>query len=401
MLWAAWAALKWWGHWPSDLSALYFAGHFHAEGLSAEIYASPERFFGQDTPQSWQDAAAAAGHPDAQTFPYVYPPLWAVLMSPLAALPAQAVFNGILVWHLAALVLAPVLAFRIMRPALPFPAFAMISAALLATSVIPEHALFQNQPQITVAVLTLLAFERLCSGRDTAAGLALGVAAAMKLSPVLLLAVFLVERRFRAAAVAVATMAALALLSLLLAGPELHRAFLHQLGLLSEQLVIWDLNLSLRAALFQVTELLAGRRLPASTEGALLLEKPGWLSWTVLAVLGAGGAAIWAATRTAEPAARLRHRLAAWATLVTLCGPLAWAHHYLVPLFLVPGLVGALSPARAALIILGFGIVYSNRVAAALPGWLPLNLTTPISVAGMAVLVAVFAVSAKRRGDAP
>ncbi|WP_425049567.1 glycosyltransferase 87 family protein [Psychromarinibacter sp. S121] len=398
-VWAVWAALRWWGHWPADLSALYFAGHFHAEGMPAEIYASPARFFGLDMPQSWTDAATAAGHPGVQTFPYVYPPLWAVLMAPLAAWPPQAVFDGFLLWHLALLVLAPVLAFRIMRPAISFTVFAAITAALLTTSVITEQALFQNQPQITVAFLTLLSFERLTSDRDTEAGLALGLAAAIKLSPILLLAIFLIERRFRAAATAVATVAALAVLSLALAGPELHLEYLRKLSVLGDQLVIWDLNLSLKAALFQMSELVAGRRLPASTDGPLLLESPGWLAPAVFAALLAGAAAIWAATRNAAPDARLRHRLAAGVTLLTLCAPLAWAHHYLVPLFLVPGLIGAMPTARAAVLILAFGLLYADRVAAGLPGWLPLNLTTPISVAGMGVLAAVFALTARRKED--
>lgn len=400
-LWAVWEGLRYWNFWPSDLSALYFAARFFAEGQFAEIYASPARFFGEDTPASWTAAVAAAGHPDAQTFPYIYPPLWAALLSPVTrVLSPTAFFQAVLVWHLALLALAPLLAWRIMRPRLRFAAFAAITAALLATSVLPHHALFQNQPQITLAVLTLLSFERLTSGRQAQAGLALGLAAALKLSPILLLAIFLVERQYRASLVALATAGGLALLSVLVAGWPLHVVFLEKLRLLGDQLVIWDLNLSLRSALFQMWELMNGRRLPASTDDALLLRAPAWLDPAMLALLVAGGAAVWALTRRAAPEIRLRHRLAAGATLITLCGPLAWAHHYLVPLFLLPGLFGPLTRPAATAAVIGFGIVFADATAARLPGLLPLNLTTPISVAGMIAVVALFAASA-RAMDAP
>ena len=50
-----------WNNWAVDFSALYFAGHFFAEGDLAQIYAAPEHVIGDQIPPAWAAASAAMG----------------------------------------------------------------------------------------------------------------------------------------------------------------------------------------------------------------------------------------------------------------------------------------------------------------------------------------------------
>ncbi len=396
-LWAVWTIARYQGHWPPDLSALYMAARFYGQGEFAEVYASPARFFGQDFPQSWVNAVAALGHPGEDTFPYIYPPLWAALFSPIATrVGPQAFFDGAYVVQIALLASMPWLAWRIVRPGLGFAAFALISAVLLETSVISAHALFHNQPQITVGFLVLLGFERLRTGHAVTAGLILGVAAAMKLSPLVLVVIFVAERQWRGAAAALAAFAALALLSLAVAGPELHRIFLTKLDLVGAVMIVWDLNISLRSAIFQISEVIAGRTYPDPSPTPLLLPLPGWIGTLCTAIFAAAGAAMLYLTRNAGNA-RLGHRLAAGFLLLTLCGPLSWTHHYLIALILLPGLFGALKPAAATVIILGYGVLFSNFLSPHLKtAFGPANVAPLLLVAAMCLLTLIFTLGARK-----
>jgi len=374
------------------------AARFYGLDQMAEVYVSPARFFGTDYAASWTAELARLGYPDVQSFPYIYPPLWAALLSPLATrFDPMTFFTGVYVIHIAMLAVMPVLAYRLMRPAMSFAPFALLSVALLATSVIPAHALFHNQPQITVSFLILAGFERLSARRPVMAGVLLGLAAALKLSPLVLILIFLAERQYRAAAACLITAGALALASLAVAGPDLHRVFLDKIALLGDQLVIWDLNISLRAALLQLSEAIAGRPWPAGTTAIpLLLKMPAWAGPVAGLIFAAGAAWAYAATRHSALPARLGHRLAALMLILTLTAPLGWAHHYLVPLALLPGLYGALKPVPALLIIGAAGILFSSAATPYLgTAFGPLNLATPISVAAMLGLYLVFLLSAR------
>jgi len=380
--WAIWALTKHWDHWPPDLSALYFAAHFFAEGSYAEVYASPAEFFGTDYPQSWAAAVTAYGHTGEVTFPYIYPPLWAALLSPVVQfMGPQTFFNGVYVWHLTLMALMPWLAYRLLRPAIGFSLYAVISVALLSTSLISIQALFQNQQQITVAFLMLLAFERVSRGQQTAGGIALGLAAAMKLSPILLLLLFMSERKWRASGVALATVALLAALSFAIAGPDLHWIYRQKLELLSDRLAIVNFNFSARSAIFQLWEFVNGRTMPSASGGVLALPAPAWLNVVLTLLLAGSLAAIFWLSQHADPERRLRNRFAATVLVVTVCGPLAWGHHYVLPLAMLPALVGTLSPVTGWLIVAAFGAYFSYLSLVYVPGLLaPYDFFVPVAV---------------------
>ncbi|MEM6323427.1 MAG: glycosyltransferase family 87 protein [Pseudomonadota bacterium] len=399
-IWAIWMVRYCWGHWPPDLSALYLAAYFFAEGQPGEIYASAAQFFSEEPPAFWAQALTALGHEGARTFPYLYPPLWAALFAPVAqGSDMIAVSNLIYLWHALCLVLTPVLAYRIMQPPLRFSLFAALTAGLYATSAIVFEGIYQNQIQITVIALTLLAFERVLHGRPIAGGVALGLAAALKLSPIVLLVVLALHRQTRAIAACLAVLAGCVWLSIALAGWDLHRAYLEQLQHFRGQLLILSVNISIKPVLFQGWELLQGRPMPAVSDVMLVLDAPSWLDQTVTAIFALGlGAILWG-TRQQHGRQALRNRLVAVSLWAALCGPVAWLHHYIGILMLVPGLVGLLAPALSIALLAAFagyfGSAYYYDLYALFPAF---DLSLPIAVAIMGALVWAFARAGTKPG---
>ncbi len=398
-LWAVWAARIHLGDWAPDLSAVYFAARFYALGLMDQVYASPARFFGTDYAPRWLAEVAALGHGDAQVYPYIYPPLWAVLFSPVA-LRTDPVDFFAAAWAVQIAMMAGSvwLAWRLMRPGSSFALWSALSVLLLATSIISFHALFHSQPQITVVFLCLLAFERLAAGKPIAAGTALGVAAALKLTPILLALIFLAERQYRPALAALAVAAGLALLSLILAGPDLHAVFIDKLRIVAQQLVVWDFNYSLRAVLWQAGQIATGTPMPPPQTGEpLVVLAPAWLGAAALAVLAAGGAGLIRATRTLPAPERLRRRTLAGFLLITLCSPLSWTHQYLFALFLLPGLFGILPALPAALVFAGIAVLFSTPIAPYVSALTDaLNLEVWTGVAAMSLLALTVALAPAR-----
>lgn len=398
-LWAVWAARIHMGDWAPDLSAIYFAARFYGLGLMDQVYASPARFFGTDDAPRWVAEVAALGHGDAQVYPYIYPPLWAALFAPVAVRTDPVDFFAA-AWavQIAMMAASVWLAWRLMRPGTSFAAWSALSVLLLATSIISFHALFHSQPQITVAFLCLLAFERLAAGRPLAAGAALGLAAALKLTPILLALIFLAERQYRAALTALAVAAGLALVSLIVAGPELHWVFIEKLRVVSQQLIVWDFNYSLRAVFWQVGQIATGTPMPPPEPAEpLVVFAPAWVGLVAWAVLLAGGAVLIRTTRHLPPPERLRRRTLAGFLLITLCSPLSWTHQYLFALFLLPGLFGILPALPAALILAGFAALFSTPVAPHVSTLSEaLNLEVWTGVAAMSLLALTVALAPRR-----
>ena len=148
-------ALAWkWTSFPPDLSALYMAAHFYAEGEYGLIYASPDMFF-DATPPVWEPHLAELGIAGEDALPYVYPPIWAAIFAPLTTvLPPTAFFQIVGSVLMAAMAGSVYVAWRLARSfAVPLWAWVMISAGLLATSLISFIAVMHLQIQILVIFL--------------------------------------------------------------------------------------------------------------------------------------------------------------------------------------------------------------------------------------------------------
>lgn len=359
------------GQWGGDMAALWFAGHFLAMGQPDLVYAAPPGFFG-GTPPAWQALldAGLRGRPPASAYPYVYPPVWAGLMAPLSrGLSAQQFLDlamGANVLMLAGCVL---LAERIARPPiLSRSAFRCWGAVVLATTLPVQVALAYNQPGILTVFLTLACFA-LLDRHPRLAGMLLGLAAAIKILPVVLCLLFLPHRRFGALAACLGTAGAVAALSVLWLGWPLHRAFLDQLSLASGNMVWGYVNPSLRIAVqdvlaqaglaealrFKGTTLAYGHPSGAVQAAAVALALAATLA-TALAwrARGAGGQS------------ETTLGLLALSTGMFLLGPLSWIHYMIVPLLIAPAILGRMGPVPAGIVLAGTVLLETPAAAAEL-----------------------------------
>jgi hypothetical protein len=135
---------------------------------------------------------------------FTYPPFAAVLFTPLAALPATAVTVAWELASVAALAWACVLALRLAgyRPGRTAVA-AMVAASLVLEPV--YHTLFLGQINLFLLALVLTDVRRAARGRP--AGIGVGIATAVKLTPGIFIVLLLLTRRTRDAVTAAATFA--------------------------------------------------------------------------------------------------------------------------------------------------------------------------------------------------
>lgn len=167
---------------------------FHAYWLAARLVArgqSPYDF------AAFTDLARSSGIPSVVGMGYSYPPFFAVVMVPLASLPfdiAARVFAGG-----SALVLGVTIAGLLRAaPALASTTWRRTAASALAMGLYPPIISSLVMGQVNLFVLALVAFGMLGGHslpRMIAAGVALGVAAGVKMVPIVLLFPLLLARR--------------------------------------------------------------------------------------------------------------------------------------------------------------------------------------------------------------
>ncbi|WP_181782818.1 glycosyltransferase 87 family protein, partial [Pseudonocardia pini] len=128
--------------------------------------------------------------------PFVYPPVAAVLFVPLTLLPLPLLK---ILWTAAGIVLLT-LVVRRCAPGVPAAVVLLLTAAALGLDPV-RTTLYLGQVNVVLLALVLLDL----TGRGRLRGVGLGIAAAIKLTPLLFVVYLLLTRRFRAAATAVAT----------------------------------------------------------------------------------------------------------------------------------------------------------------------------------------------------
>ncbi|MGB3176406.1 MAG: glycosyltransferase family 87 protein [Albidovulum sp.] len=342
-IWALVTSFQQWGHWPEDLSAIYVAGWLWNTGQFDLIYDFPSGFFG-GAAESWEPVIAGLGiGADEPVFPYVYPPIWAVLFSQITAIAGPRSFaNAVTVIHILMLAASVLLAGRIMRPSgMPRWVWAAIGTVILSISIQAYLAIWHSQPTITVTFLTLLAFERMLAGRGGTAGAVLALAAAIKLIPAAFALLFLLDRQYRALFVFMLVGGALGLLSILLAGWPLHAQFLHSLGAVSDTGYLIAINISLKPALLAVGSVLGFLPMPDPDLSQIVYTRsvPVWLAPSLL-VAALGLIIAFSRLLSRQGSARL-YGLGAivLSVIVALFGPLGWHHYYVLPMLLLPGLL--------------------------------------------------------------
>lgn len=199
---------------PSDFSAYYLAGRAYQLGLD---------YYQRDTIESLGAAAGLRG----DFGPYLYPPLFAAAVSPLAALDyasARWLWAAVCLF---CLLVALALTQRAAGVALP-PGWRGPVLGLVAF--FPPVADDALKGQVTCVLLLLLAGAWLAQqrGQSWLSGALVAVAVAVKLAPALLLVHFALRRDYRA--LAAGALAALALVgaSLVIAGPNQNVTYVTQ-----------------------------------------------------------------------------------------------------------------------------------------------------------------------------
>ena len=202
---------------PSDLRVNYIGALALRDGLN---------------PYDNEVALQVAGR---EAIPYVGTRLWAMVTNPptamlyfmpYSAMPLAAARLAFLAVNHLALLAAAALTWRLVRPALPpwvwlglvLGGVALLDPILLAFRL--------GQVDLVIGLALAAAANRLRSGDDAWAGVWIGLAAMLKIAPGLLALYLLWRGRWRALAALVVTVAAVALVSLGLAGVDAWRFYL-------------------------------------------------------------------------------------------------------------------------------------------------------------------------------
>ncbi len=390
----------------ADLSALWLAGEFFRDGRPDLVYPHDTTLFTMLPPPEWfarQTAHGAKG----DVFPYLYPPLWAALAARLGAyvdlssvLRVAGYLNPVL---LAGCV---VLAHRIARTLIPQELWLIVGLIGLIGTLIGYVAVLQDQPQILVAFLTLLAVERSEARAPRTAGAVLALAAALKVFPALFALIWLFGRSRRAAVWFGVFGAALGALSILLAGWPLHADFLRMIQAVSRTAITTSVNYSIDSVLLQLAAPETMTMIPnparAPVEGGVLgwnvIPKPVAMSvyGILLQVLTIGLAA--RALRSARDTFR---RAAIWGAAMTalaLTGPVGWSYYYIAPAAFLPLMIVWFGPLRGAVVLtVLLGAISVPSLALDLPG---IGTVAPQQLAGVVVMT-VFGILFARAGLVP
>ena len=283
--------------------------------------------------------------PAGPKLPFTYPPIAAVLLAPLALVPATVA--GTVLTLVTIALAAAVLRLFLRRLALNAAAAGWLLPAALFLEPVRNTLSFG---QVNVILMALVAFDSLAVEPPWPRGLLTGLAAAVKLTPALFVLFFLLRRDYRAAAVTALSFAAATGLGFALAGRDSVRywtSVVFQVGRVGHP--DYAANQSLQGVLAR-----------AGLSGLALLA-----AWLVLslAVLVVAGLGMRRALAAGEPCLALS--LNAFAAL--LVSPISWSHHWVwcVPAILTQASLARRHRSRLPAAVAACGLV----VFAAAPQW--------------------------------
>ncbi len=337
-----------------DLRSLWLAGQFFGQG-PAGVYAGSEGTFYMVPPDIWIETIIAQDVP-RPVYPFIYPPLWAWAVEPLTTTLSFDQFKLISTVINAALVCGSLLlACRIASSAQSATIFVAVGILVCTTSIVVLLPMEQNQPQILVSFLILLAIERERSGNQALGGLAMALAAAIKLYPAIFAIFWLCAGRRTAFASFAISGATLGVISMYVAGWPFHQAFLNEISMISGTVLFSAANFSLDplvAYLFvdqaNMTEI--STEITGGKTSWFIYPKPAF--WVIASIfvqlVGIAALGIFARrTRLGDPLF--------WPVailLVSWLSPLSWLYHYLTAFFFLPALLQRLGVVFGSLLVL-------------------------------------------------
>jgi hypothetical protein len=317
----AWVLVRYGGAPGDDLSSSYIGCRVIAEGKSAHLYDFNAVLFHVVDSAAWIATAAKARF-NGFLHPYVQTPLWAWSLQPLCTNLSFRTFSFLFIaMNTVSLCILIETVARYWAPMflLPLPLAALLSVTSLTTPF--EYAMFLVQTHpifLALAIGAIVAEER---GKSRAAAGALALAAAVKITPGMLVLYWLMRGRYRAVAWFVGLSFALMAATILAVGPLTMIDYLKSLYRISNILLVSFNNQSLAAWLAyndaMRAELETWRILPLSA---------GLKAISVIASVGVVGMAGWLSR------SRRQHCVTATLALVALTAgsPIAWTHYWLV-----------------------------------------------------------------------
>ena len=341
-------------HWAPDLGAVYFGASAYAADEWQSVYAAPLIFFGALIEDPfWLALAQDQGLSGAPLVSFVYPPLIAALFAPLTeAISASRFIQIGLAIELACLCAGVLLARAIAGNCLPPAVWVVASLVIGLPTVTLQNALFHAQPQIVLVAIVLLAFLLYRWGLDATAGMVLAVAGAIKLAPLFLGIIFLADRRWRAAVATAIGSIAIALVGIAISGTELQIGFLQQLGRASDMHLLSPLGYSRAGILTALWGILSGSpvEIVADKSFGRIAADP-WITAVSYLLLFVGAVLILVRTRKLRLPEALPLRLLGIWCILSVLGPLGWAHYALGPVLMMPAVIGFFSQRRAFLLL--------------------------------------------------
>ena len=253
--------------------------------------------------------------PDATLRPaYIYPPSFALLIAPLGLLAEGAAAAIWIALQQAALAVAIVVVVRWLRPT----RWAVVALLVATLSFYPLWVdAVQAQANLLVLLLVTVGVVGILKDRP-AFGLAIGVAAALKLTPIILVIWLLLDRRFRAAAFVLAGLTILTLAGALLRFQDTMAYFRQVLPALASGTAFYA-NQSLAGVL--------GRTVSANPYTQPWINLP-WVSLLLIAAAIILVACWWWQTRRQSAPSRA----VAFIPLVPLLSSVTWSHHLVIVL---------------------------------------------------------------------
>ena len=382
----------------SDLRAVWLAGSFFETGVAQNVYAGSGGIFTMEPPRTWIDHVLAE-NVETPVYPFIYPPLWAWVAAQVVPLTTfEATVFAATCLNLLLFASMPFLAYRIARPQVSLTTFLLLSAPLFAFTTPFLIPLEENQPQILVSFLVLLAVERSRNGGPVSGGIAMALAASIKLYPAIFALFWLCAGERRAFSAFAVAGAALGCLSLLVAGWPMHAAFLNEIRAISASALYSTSNYSFDPFIAKLALGDEMMRITTEETGGTTLWKvvektPLWRAANLALFLGA---ILLLARQAWRGKSDHDYYWPAAFLLLALVSPLTWLYHLIPALVFLPALLFTARPLAPSLVLyLSFIFLMRTKnmfselgLSLSLPGTHELAFFTLLLLAGAYLLVA-------------
>ncbi len=333
-----------------DLTSSYYSSRLLAAHQADHMYSRDPVNFDAVGDLAWDALASRTGFaPPDRLHPFVQTPLWPFLLEPLATHMNFPAFKKLFLWVLSLCLSATIwLIAGTWAAKLMHPGWIALICAVLYLSEAYKYTMGLVQTHVIFLFLTIAALALARRKHSISAGALLAAAAAVKITPGILLIYWLLTRQWRAAASFVAVSAGLAGLSVLATGWQLNLLYLRNLAAIANILLVSANNQSLAALWmaprYPAAEVRAWHELPLPA----LVKNTSNLLAIAFAILG--GLLDRRSQRLAGSEAK-PYGAAMTLVAVTMFASIAWTHYYILLIFPLMLMLDSVVRKRSLLIV--------------------------------------------------